>query len=75
MIQPTCCDGAPSLLHGVHGCLPSDVCDVSYVEMVASIDEVELMKELAMAANGGSAMERNGCKLLRETNGDQGKAK
>jgi hypothetical protein len=43
--------------------------------MAASIDETELMKELAMVANGGSAMERNGCKLLREANGDQGKAK
>jgi hypothetical protein len=43
--------------------------------MAASIDEAELMKELAMAANGGSAMERNGCKLLREANGYQGKAK
>ncbi len=75
MIHPTCCDGTPSLLHGVHGCLPSDVCAVSYVEMAASIDEAELMKELAMAANGGSAMERNGCKLLREANGYQGKAK
>ncbi len=75
MIQPTCCDGAPSLLHGVHGCLPSDVCAVSYVEMVASIDGAELMKELAMAANEGSAMEQNDCKLLREANGDQGKAK
>jgi hypothetical protein len=32
--------------------------------MAASIDEAELMKELAMAANKGSAMERNGCKLL-----------
>ncbi len=75
MIQPTCCDGAPSLLHGVHGCLPSDVCAVSYVEMAASIDGAELMKELAMAANGGSAMEWNDCKLLREANGDQGKVK
>jgi hypothetical protein len=43
--------------------------------MATSIDEVELMKELAMAANGGSAMERNDCKLLREANGDHGKAK
>jgi hypothetical protein len=43
--------------------------------MATSIDEVELMKALAMAANGGSAMERNGCKLLRKANGDQGKAK
>ncbi len=59
----------------MHGCLPSDVCAVSYVEMATSIDEVELMKELAMAANGGSAMERNDCKLLREANGDHGKAK
>jgi len=59
----------------VHDCLPSDVCAVSYVEMAASIDVAKLMKELAMAANGGSAMERNGCKLLREANGDQGKAK
>jgi hypothetical protein len=40
----------------VHGCLPFEVCAVSYVEMAASIDETELMKELAMAANGGSAM-------------------
>jgi hypothetical protein len=43
--------------------------------MAASIDEAELMKVLAMAVNGGSAMERNGCKLLREANGDKGKAK
>ncbi len=48
---------------------------VSYVEMAASIDEAELMKELAMVANEGSAMEQNGCKLLREANGDQEKAK
>jgi hypothetical protein len=48
---------------------------VSYIEMAANIDEAELMKELAMAANGGSAMERNGCKLLREANEDQGRAK
>ncbi len=59
----------------MHGCLPSDVCAVSYVEMAASIDEAELMKVLAMAANGRSVMERNGCKLLREANGDQGKVK
>ncbi len=59
----------------MHGCLPSDVCAVSYVEMAASIDEAVLMKVLAMAANGGSAMERNGCKLLRKANEDQGKAK
>ncbi len=64
MIQPTCCDGTPSLFHGMHGYLPSDVCVVSYVEMAASIDGAELMKELAMAANGGSVMERNDCKLL-----------
>jgi hypothetical protein len=43
--------------------------------MAASIDGAELMKELAMAANGGSAMEWNDCKLLREANGDQGKVK
>jgi hypothetical protein len=43
--------------------------------MAASIDGAELMKELAMAANRGSAMERNDCKLLREANRDQGKAK
>jgi hypothetical protein len=48
----------------VHGCFPSDVSVVSYVEMAASIDEAKLMKVLAMAANGGSVMERNGCKLL-----------
>jgi hypothetical protein len=48
---------------------------VSYVEMAASIDEAELMKELTMAANRGSAMEHNGCKLLREANRDQEKAK
>jgi len=70
LIQPTCCDGAPSLLHGVHGCLPSNVCAVSYFEMVASIDGAELMKELAMAANGGSTMEQYDCKLLREANKD-----
>jgi len=75
LIHPTCCDGAPSLLHGVHGCLHFDVCAVSYVEMAASIDGAELMEELAMAANGGSAMERNDCKLVREANGDRGKAK
>jgi hypothetical protein len=40
------------------------MCAVSYVEMAASIDGAELMKELAMAANGGSVMERNDCKLL-----------
>jgi hypothetical protein len=28
-----------------------------------------------MAANGGSAMERNDCKLVREANKDRGKAK
>jgi hypothetical protein len=33
------------------------------------------MKVLAMAANGGSAMERNGYKLLRKANKDQGKVK
>jgi hypothetical protein len=43
--------------------------------MAASIDGAELMEELAMAANGGSAMERNDCKLVREANGDWGKAK
>ncbi len=43
--------------------------------MVASIDGVELMEELAMAANGGSAMERNDRKLVREANEDRGKAK
>jgi hypothetical protein len=43
---------------------------VSYFEMVASIDGAELMKELAMAANGGSAMEQYDCKLLREANKD-----
>jgi hypothetical protein len=43
--------------------------------MAASIDGAELMEELAMAANGGSAMERNDYKLVREANGDQGKAK
>jgi hypothetical protein len=59
----------------MHGCLHSDVCAVIYVEMAASIDGAELMEELAMAANGGSAMERNDCKLVREANGDRGKAK
>ncbi len=43
--------------------------------MVANIDGAELMEELAMVANGGSAMERNDCKLVREANGDRGKAK
>jgi hypothetical protein len=38
--------------------------------MATSIDEAELMKVLVMAANGGGAMERNGCKLLQEANGD-----
>jgi len=59
----------------VHGCLHSDVCAVSYVEMVASIDGAELMEELAMAATRGSAMERNDYKLVREANEDRGKAK
>jgi len=57
----------------VHGCLHSDVCAVSYVEVAASTNGAKLMEELAMAANGGSAMERNDCKLVREANGDRGK--
>jgi hypothetical protein len=43
--------------------------------MAVSIDEAELMKVLAMAANEGGTMEQNGCKLLREANEDQGKVK